>query len=93
MAVAKAGLAASYEGLRLHLSISAAIEQAKDSHMLLDDKQWKANVAALESYSPWPWYHDDVTKVIEAAKNAEEVDVEVKEEKPNRKQRRAAGGK
>ncbi len=87
-ALIKAGGAAGYEGLRLHLSISAAIEEAKNSFVLLDEDQWKADVKALEGYTEWPWYHKDVLKVIDAAKDAEKVNVEVKEEKPNRTARR-----
>lgn len=91
LALAKAGAATGYEGLRLHLRVSAAIESAKDSYVLLEEDEWQALMAALESYKAWPWYHDDVLRVIDAAKEAEKVEVDVtKKQAPNRQQRRAA---
>lgn len=89
MALAEAGTASGYKGLRLHLPISAAIEKAKGDHILLDEAQWAADTAALEAFKNWPWYHNDVLRVIDAAKNAEKVEVKATEEKPNRRQRRA----
>lgn len=79
MALARAGSASSYEGLRKHLPISAAIESAKGNHVLLDEEQWITDCAALEAFDSWPWYHNDVLRVIEAAKGADQV--KVKEEK------------
>jgi len=92
MALASAGGAAGYDGLRKHLPISAAIEKAKDGFVLLDEGQWVLLTSALETFKPWPWYHEDVLRVIDAAKNAEKVDVEVKEQGPNRRQRRSKKG-
>ena len=89
MALSKAGTSTGYEGLRSHLPVSAAVEKA-DGHVLLDEAQWKLLTSALEAFTQWPWYHDDVLRVIDAAKEAEKVDVEVKEQGgPNRKARRA----
>ena len=91
MALANAGTSAGYEGLRKHLPISAAVEKSEGGHVLLDEEQWTALTAALGNFKSWPWYHDDVLRVIDAAKDAERVDVEVKEQKgPNRKARRQA---
>ncbi|KKL13754.1 hypothetical protein LCGC14_2522620, partial [marine sediment metagenome] len=64
---------------------------SEGGHVLLDEEQWTALTAALGNFKSWPWYHDDVLRVIDAAKDAERVDVEVKEQKgPNRKARRRA---
>lgn len=93
MALSKAGVT-GYEGLLLHLPISAAVDSARGDHMLLEEKHWAADVKALEAFGPWPWYHNDVLRVIDAAKEAEKVDVEVKEGKrTNRRPRQRVEAK
>ncbi len=73
-----------YDDLRKRIPVSNAVEALKKNEsLLLDEEGWKLLCMALESHK-WGWVHVDILKVVDAVKDAEQVEVELKKGK-NRK--------
>ena len=69
------------DDLRKRIPISDAVEALKKNEpLLLDEEKWTTLCAALDGHK-WGWLHQDVLKVVDAVKNAEQVEVEAKEKK------------
>ena len=70
----------NYEDLRKRIPVSEAVEAMKKDTLLLDETQWTLLCTALETHK-WGWTHRDIIRVVDAVKEADQVEVEPKKKK------------